>query len=363
MIWRRILTVLLKFVCACGLLLVLLELGTRLLAPVDRFEYIPNTYDRVVGIRQLPGARGFIACPEYEITLLISEQGLRDRRFELPTPAGTRRILCLGDSFTNGFGVAPEQTFAKLLERALANSDSEEAPTRWEVINAGVAATGTAHQLAWYTADGYRYGAELVLLTFSPNDFLDSAISGLWSLSSDTTLIQHPAPRSRTLRALRLTRYLPGYATWFARSHFLNAVKQRFAQRHHAHLEQDSRTAIDAAGARHQQTVLTGALLRRLAQECQEHGARLAVQIVPPLTGSGEIEQQTQQLVAFLAAEGIDCIDLRDPFAQQQVQGLLTNYQIDGHWTTDGHRIATEQIRAWLYRSPLLAGGGSGRGR
>ena len=350
MTWRRTLTALLKLVCACGLLLVLLELGTRLLVPVDRFEYIPNTYDRVVGIRQIPGARGFIACPEYEITLCISAQGLRDRRFELPTPAGTHRLLCLGDSFTNGFGVTPEQTFAKLLEQTLANSDSEDAPARWEVINAGVAATGTAHQLAWYAADGYRYGAELVLLTFSPNDFLDSAISGLWSLSSDSTLIQHPAPRSRTLKALRLTRYLPGYATWFARSHFLNAVKQRFAQRHHADLERDSRNEAEAASTTRRQTALTGALLRRLARECQEHGARLVVQIVPPLAGSGQIEQQTQQLVAYLATEGIDCIDLRDRFAQQQSQDVLTNYRIDGHWTAAGHRIATEQIRRWLHR-------------
>jgi hypothetical protein len=347
MTWRIISITLPKIVAGCVLVVVLLEIGTRLLAPVDRFEYIPNTYDRVCGIRQIPGARGFIVCPEYEIALRISEQGLRDRVFTRPAPAGMRRILCLGDSFTNGFGVPVDSTFAKRLERAL---NSSTAATSWEAINAGVAATGTAHQLSWYTAEGYRYDAELVLLTFSPNDFVDNVISGLWSLDPDSCLIAHPAPRSRTLKILRWTRYLPGYATWFARSHFLNAVKQRFAQHHHARLERDHSDGDGAADAENLQLTLTRALLLRLAAVCRERGVRLFVQIVPPLAGSGTIERQTERLVTLLGAEQISCIDLRERFVQEQARGTLTNYLVDGHWTAAGHRIAAEQIADRLGR-------------
>jgi hypothetical protein len=340
-------TTLLKFTAGGVLVLLLLELGTRLLIPVDRFEYIPNTYDRTCGIRQIPGARGFIACPEYEISLTISGQGLRDRCFAQPAPAGTRRVLCLGDSFTNGFGVPADSTFAKLLEGAL-NRGAH--PERWEVINAGVAATGTAHQLAWYAMDGIRFGAEIVVLTLSPNDFVDNITSGLWSFGPDSTLVAHPAPRSGRLKALRWTRYLPGYATWFARSHFLNAVKLRFARYHHARLQRDSAHGADGAEYTRRQLELTCALLRHLAAACKENGARLFVQIVPPLVGSGTVERQTDLLVAQIHADRIACIDLREPFARQQERGTVTNYPIDGHWTAAGHRLAAVQIAARLER-------------
>jgi lysophospholipase L1-like esterase len=345
---RRLATTVLKTVLAGVLLLVLLESGTRLLVPVDRFEYIPNTYDRIVGIRQIPNAHGFIACPEYEIALDISAQGLRDGVFALPRPADTRRILCLGDSFTNGFGVAPEETFAKLLETAL-NAAARPAAARWEVVNAGVAATGTAHQLAWYVAEGQRFGAELVVVTFSPNDFIDNVVSGLWSLAPDGALSQHPAPRSRTLKLLRLTRHIPGYATLFARSHFLNAVKQRFAQRHHARLARDHQPG-DAGDASRAQLTLAAALLHRLAAECRRRGAALIVQIVPPLVGSGTVADQTERLVTLLAADGQDCIDLRRVFDREHARGVRTNYPVDGHWTAAGHRLAAEQIRDRLAR-------------
>ena len=56
----------------------------------------------------------------------------RSARKKLP---GTRRILMLGDSFTEGDGVEYGETFSARLQAML---DSTVLPERWEVINAGV---------------------------------------------------------------------------------------------------------------------------------------------------------------------------------------------------------------------------------
>ena len=343
---RSFLVVAGKLAGAALLFCVLLELGTRLLAPVDSFEYIPNTYDPVVGIRQIPGTRGFIKKPEFEIELRINASGLRDHDYQVAKPVGNRRILCLGDSFTNGFGVRLDQTFAKDLERGLAAGGP--ATANWQVINAGVGATGTAQQVAWFETEGYRYAPDVVVLTFSPNDFVDNAISGLWSLSESGDLVQHRAPRSSALKVLRLTRYIPFYETLFSRSHFVNAVKQRFARRHHARLEEESRATAPATAASQQNLALSTALIDRLAATCTAGRVRLAVMIVPPLPASGPVEEEVAQLVRHLERNSIDTIDLRPSFAELQEHGVVTNYPQDGHWTVDGHAAAAAALLAWL---------------
>src|SRR5262245_43955387 len=50
----------------------------------------------------------------------INGEGMRDdREFAHAKPAGTRRIVSLGDSFTIGYEVEREQTFSAVLEREL----------------------------------------------------------------------------------------------------------------------------------------------------------------------------------------------------------------------------------------------------
>jgi lysophospholipase L1-like esterase len=340
-----------KLALAATATLVMLELALRLFAPVDRLSYIPNTYDPQIGIRQIPSARGFIRCPEYAIDLIINDHGLRDRDYPYAKPSGTRRILCLGDSFTNGFGVAATETFAKQLEAALAgaapDSGARGAP-RWQVLNAGVAATGTAHQLAWFEHEGFRYAPDIVLLTVSPNDFADNASSGLYSLDANGRLTAHPAPRSRALKLLRLSRHLPGYVSILSHTQLLNAAKELFARRYHARRIAAGRGGLSAAEAFPAQLRLTMALIERLAVAAAARGAQLAVMLVPPLPGAPPAEREMELLAAALRDGGYALIDPRPRFAELTRRGVETNYPVDGHWTAAGHAAAAAAILGWL---------------
>ncbi|MGV3722825.1 MAG: SGNH/GDSL hydrolase family protein [Actinomycetota bacterium] len=79
-----------------------------------------------------------------------NELGFRDARID-PKPPGELRILCLGDSYTEGGGMAAARTFPKLLERSLGSPERlarlPGRPTSVRVINAGRAGTTMAYSV------------------------------------------------------------------------------------------------------------------------------------------------------------------------------------------------------------------------
>jgi lysophospholipase L1-like esterase len=68
----------------------------------------------------------------FAVELVYNAQQFRDRDFGRRRP-GRRRIIVLGDSFTEGQGVRAADVYPRLLERHL----EEAEPGRWEVLNAG----------------------------------------------------------------------------------------------------------------------------------------------------------------------------------------------------------------------------------
>ncbi len=68
----------------------------------------------------------------YGVSFSYDAERCRDRAFG-PKPAGTKRVIVLGDSFTEGQGVREEDTFARTLDR---NLRSVSAPT-FELWNCG----------------------------------------------------------------------------------------------------------------------------------------------------------------------------------------------------------------------------------
>jgi lysophospholipase L1-like esterase len=91
--------------------------------PGLRYELIPGGYS-----------------PDYiGVPVTVNRLGLRDREIAVPKPAGTVRILGVGDSVTFGYGVRLEDTFIKVLEGRL---NTRTGGARHEVINAGVEECG-----------------------------------------------------------------------------------------------------------------------------------------------------------------------------------------------------------------------------
>lgn len=110
----------------------------------------------------------------------INSQGFRDYEYEEAKPAGTYRIIMLGDSTTAGNGIANlEDTYPKQLEHQL---NATAAPNqRYEVLNMAVGGYQTMQAVATLRAKGLKYHPDMVCLLMCLNDFDLHADGGVYA--------------------------------------------------------------------------------------------------------------------------------------------------------------------------------------
>ena len=117
--------------------------------------------DPLIGHRHAPNRSAKLMGVSVE----TNSQGLRDREFTFEKPAGTLRVMMLGDSFTEGWGVEERGIFSKRIERLYADQG-----TNAEVINTGVGNWNSVQEVEFFLTDGYRYHPDIVVLNFVIND-------------------------------------------------------------------------------------------------------------------------------------------------------------------------------------------------
>ena len=97
----------------------------------------------------------------------LNQAGFRDEEFALPKPAGTCRILALGDSLTWGQGLAAEARYTEVLEEMLRSAYPGR---QFEVLNFGVPGLSTIHEKEIFMEFKDQLEADLVLVGFCFND-------------------------------------------------------------------------------------------------------------------------------------------------------------------------------------------------
>jgi lysophospholipase L1-like esterase len=114
----------------------------------------------------------------------INRQGFRDtREYNERKKQGVFRIVCLGDSITFGSGVAPQDSYPKILETLL----NKEGKTGFEVLNFGVPAYTSYQGLKLLQTYAMKYSPDLVVVGFLWNDI------GGHRVSSKEDKYQRPA--------------------------------------------------------------------------------------------------------------------------------------------------------------------------
>ena len=116
-----------------------------------------------LGHEHVPGTSGvYMGVP-----VSINALGLRDREISVARPAGTVRVLMLGDSVTFGWGVRIEDTPSKMVETRL---NAGGGPVRYEVINAGVGNYNTVQEVTYFLERGHELAPDVVVLNYFIND-------------------------------------------------------------------------------------------------------------------------------------------------------------------------------------------------
>lgn len=119
---------------------------------IDGTSY--EMYDREIGWVLRPGFKSI----DYQ----FNSQGIRSLRlYPVPAADPARRILCMGDSFTFGFGVADTETYPF-------HAESLCPDTEW--INLGINGTCLLQSLLHYRKNGRGFGGKYVVIGFMTND-------------------------------------------------------------------------------------------------------------------------------------------------------------------------------------------------
>lgn len=383
---------------AIVLVTILLVLGTleaslRLFGPILPGNYTSGAYlerHPVYGFFHVRGYDGWQQSNEYFARVRFSQLGLRDPRDRYEKPAGTFRILLLGDSFMEAVQVEQRETTAAVLEARLRALRPD---LNVEVINAGVAGWGTGIEGLYLDHEGYRFEPDLVLVGFFigndlhdnyyklqlAGDDLDLAVKPYFGLGKDGAVVQRdppPPPPHPTglLPALRaccrlwnvietgvLNRFGDGQANiplWAA-----------------APMEAHTRAMYDAepSGEFKEGWEIASQLFGRMKARTDALGVPLAVFVIPDspqlsdeewremiggrrvTRGRAELTAPNDQLAAIAERYRLPLLDLL-PALQRDSGGNPRRFyfQSDQHWNRDAHALAARELERFLVQRGLV---------
>ena len=126
-------------------------------------------YDPLYGWRKFPNVETTRVSTKglNSVYFRINSKGFRGPEYPYEKPSDERRILLLGDSFTEGFMIKEEDHFAEVMEHKLNNTGSKR---HFEALNSGTAGWGTDQELLFFQNEGNKYGPDLTILMFYQND-------------------------------------------------------------------------------------------------------------------------------------------------------------------------------------------------
>ncbi|MBL8857311.1 MAG: hypothetical protein JNL28_02245 [Planctomycetes bacterium] len=172
--------VVLCFVVSALLALGVFEAGLRVLGKGPTPSI--NQFDPVTGWSKTPLAQAERQTGEFHVHYAINALGLRDDPMTSPAkPAGSTRVLVLGDSFVLGYTVERADLFVDQLENWW-----QAEGRRVDVVNAGTEGWSTDQEVAWFETYGAAFEPDVVVLCPYENDLY-------WN--SQTYYRRFPKPR------------------------------------------------------------------------------------------------------------------------------------------------------------------------
>ncbi len=248
-----------------------------------------------------------------------NEQGLRSEPMRLSVAPGTLRVLCLGDSVTNGGAITDQAaTIPYQLQASLrARFDSVE------VLNASAPGWAIANELGWLRENGIFHSRFVVLIISTHDLFQEMAPSSIVG--------SHPSfPDKRPLLALQdaMQHYVLPQVFHVGESHDPGVADPGVADG----------AASDAQAALNRDEVLT------IDKIVRQQGSRLLVLFLTQASDS-DLDTRTlgakRRLFAALAAQRVPALTLD---AEIKRYGRNALYRDDVHPNPAGNRVIAAAI-------------------
>lgn len=259
-------------------------------------------------------------------------RGVRDHAFE--DSAGTYRVLCLGDSFTMGYGVNDDETYPALL--------AKQHPSI-ETINMGLGGYGVDQCYLWYERDGTKFDVDVLLFALIVGDF--------FRMNPDGNVANIPKPVMQLVDGMPVaintpvTNILaaPDVMTRLARvwqtSSFYALVPKSFA----------APPAATGSVDQHYFAPIALRIFEVLRDRSRQRGQLFVIALLPVFE---DIPQPKLALIddwlrPALAERGIPFVDLRPAFRAVLASSLPEHFA-QGHYSQQGNLVAARALHAAL---------------
>lgn len=315
--------------------------------------------DPVLGSRYLQGERGVRTVDGRRVPIQINPAGFNSPDYPQRAPAGTQRLLFLGDSFTGATEVALPETFHQLAAAKLTQALGQPV----QALNFGVSGYNTTQELLVYQTVGEQYDHQVVILCFFVgNDVFDNGVELSQSrvphhtLDDAGQLMRLPfqprwSRRDRWIRRSALYKWQKMVTNGLSHHYSYSAVHPRYEVYHEP-----------TEPVWQQAWKITEKLLQKVRNEASQHGRQFLLVVIPERIQVSETDWQAllqqypkmaerqwellypqRRLLGWASEQGLETLDLTPTFRAAASAEPLYNVE-DPHLNPAGHRVAAKAL-------------------
>jgi lysophospholipase L1-like esterase len=284
-----------------------------------------------------PNSNYTINLTEFDYVLKTNSLGLRNK--EIPPIKDTNefRIMCIGDSFTEGFGTDEAYCWPRILEREL----SERIMTKKiNIINAGTAGSDVVFEYTFLTEKLLKYSPDMVINALNTSDISDLTIRGGFERFKPENVVKY--------------KEAPSWEPLYARSFIFRHIIHDFFQLNELFIPESGAEAEITNSV----NIINSTLLQ-FKDLSEKHGF-VFVTILHPY--DYQIFKNHDSYAALSnsisAIDGLHYSNLRDYFKNDC--GLNNDnlnqfyWKIDKHYNSEGYELMAKGIAKYLFDSGLL---------
>ncbi len=326
--------------------------------------------EKLGGMVPVPNQKGFKNHPDiYHYEYQNNEIGMRDTRQLADYKHIPYKILCLGDSFTYGWGVNDNETFSNVLEKKI-NQDLIA------VLNAGSSGAGTDYALKFFRVRGKELSPKIVIYFYFENDREDNLENRYFTIKNDSIISNNVnefasinAVQKNKLANSKLYNWFSSNSHLFSMIRFqvglfwIKKVKKENETKNTSVLEQkptknsekETKTQIPTEN----KFKPTYKYLKALSEEVNKSGATFYAFFIPSHLSTLDFQKhgkiyQEDSLSSFCLKNNINFYSFKQTLFKNKDPYHAYYFPVDFHWNKDAHMVAGVYIYEILKKDGVL---------